>query len=109
MPDQKGAPSSGAVLLARLYWMFIGTVLLLFLLVFIFEKRPRFPSLHDAAYWVAVASLVIVRYVDIRFLSGKTGEGQPATLADWRRYTVLLGSVGMAAWLLVRAIVHLLK
>lgn len=109
MQDQKEASPSGKGILARLYWMFFGNILLMFVLVFIFEKRPSFPSFYDAAYWTALAFLIFVRYVDIRFLNGQTGEGTPATMIHWRRYAVIVGPVGVGAWILVRVLVHFLK
>jgi hypothetical protein len=109
MPDQKEAPTSGAGVLARLYWLFFGNTLLFFLLVFIIQKRPKLPSSLDAAYLIAVASLILVRYVDIRFLNGQTGEGKPATMANWRRYALLVGPAGAGAWLLARVLMHFLK
>ena len=102
MQDQTEVPLSGIGLLARLYWLILGNALPLFLLVFIFEKRPPLPSLIDAAYLVLVVSLIIVRYIDIRFLNGNTGEGKPATMTNWRRYALLVGALGVGAWLLVR-------
>jgi hypothetical protein len=47
--------------------------------------------------------------VDIRFLNGETGDGKPATLTHWRRYALLVGSVGLGAWLLAHALVSILK
>jgi hypothetical protein len=109
MKDPKDVTPGGVGLLLRLYWLFLGNVLLLFLLVFIIEKRPGLPSLFDAAYFAALISLITVRYVDIRFLKGETGEGKPATMADWRTHALIVGPVGAGAWLLVRFIVHSLK
>jgi len=109
MPDQTEAPIGGAGCLVRLYWIFLGNAVLMFLLVFIFEKRPAFPSLIDVACLATVASLIAVRYVDIRFLDGQTGTGDPATMAHWRRYALLTGIVGSGLWLLARAFTHFLK
>jgi hypothetical protein len=108
MTDQE-APATGAEFLVRIYWLFLGNTLLLFLLVLMSEKRPKLPSITDAAYLAAVASLIAVRYVDIRFLNGQTGEGKPATMSHWRRYALLIGSIGAGAWLVVRLLIPLLK
>lgn len=99
---QESSPN-GLGCLCRFYWMLFGNALLFFLLVFIFVKRLPWPSVLDAAAAVVLASLVVVRYVDIRFLHGQTGEGSPATLADWRRYVLLLVPLGVAGWGLARA------
>ena len=109
MPDPAVVPLGRAGMLARVYWMGCGDPLLLLLLLVIIAKHPKLPSLLDAAFFVAVASLILVRYVDIRFLNGQTGEGKPATLADWRRYALLIATVTLGAWLVARVIVHFLR
>lgn len=106
MPDQKEATQSGIEFFVRLYWLFIGNVILFFILAFILEKHLRFPSILDALYLCAIVALILVRYVDIRFLKGETGEGKPATMAHWRRYTMLISLVGVGAWLLFRGFIH---
>ena len=103
MEDQKELSFSGTGCLARLYWMFFGNVLLFVLLTLVFQKRSTLPFLLDAAYLVAVASLIVVRYIDIRFLNGQTGEGKPATMTHWRRYALSVAAVAGGVWLLARA------
>ena len=94
--------------LARLYWMFGGNVLYCFALVHLAQQHPRFPALMDAVCLVVVVSLVYVRYLDIRHCRGMTGEGQPASMADWRRYALCISAVGVAAWAAVRFLIPLL-
>lgn len=109
MQDQKQVCPGGTGVFVRLYWLLLGNALLFFILFFMFEKRPPLPSLLDVVYFVVVASLILARYIDIRFLNGETGAGTPATMTNWRRYTVLVGSVGCGVWLLVRVLPHFLK
>ncbi len=109
MQEQTNVSSNGLGVLLRLYWMFLGNVALIFLLAMIYVRRVPFASRLDAIYLLAVASLLAARYVDIRFLNGETGDGKPATLTHWRRYALLVGSVGLGAWLLAHALVSILK
>jgi len=106
MQDQKVPPQDGNGVLARLYWMLFGNALLLFLLVFLFTKRPRLPSLFDVSCLVVVGSLIVVRLLDVRFLNGRTAEGDPATMDHWRRYAWVVGPIGVGAWLATRVISH---
>ncbi len=94
--------------LARLYWMFGGNALFCFALVELALKHPRFPSPMDALCLVAMASLVYVRYYDIRHCRGLTGEGQPASMDDWRKYALRISAIGVAAWAAVRFLIPLL-
>jgi hypothetical protein len=107
MQDQKVPPQNGNGVLARLYWMLFGNALLLFVLVFLFTKRPDLPSLFDVACLLVVGSLIAVRFLDVRFLNGRTAEGEPATIDHWRRYSWVVGVIGIGAWLAARLISHL--
>lgn len=102
MQDRDGVATGGLGFVVRLYWMLVGPVALLFLLFGIVDKRAAFPSWLDAAYWAVVASLVGARYADIRYLKGGSGDGEPATMADWRKYSVRLLGVGAGVWVVAR-------
>ncbi|MCU0913687.1 MAG: hypothetical protein MUC88_03880 [Planctomycetes bacterium] len=95
-------------ILARLWWMLIGNVLLAFSLIFIYRREGGFLHAADGVFWVTVASLVLVRYLDIRYLNGQTPTGQPASLRDWNRYVILLPAAAAAVWILVHAANRLL-
>jgi len=109
MEDQpKTEYSSGAGCLTRIYWMFAGNAVLAMLLVWLILNHPEFPCLQDAGYLLTLASLVAVRYVDIRHLKGETGEsGTAATMADWRKYSLFLVTGCVAAWLAIRILIPL--
>ncbi len=109
MQDQAEVPVSGAGCLVRLGWMLFGNLLLFFLLVSIPMKRPAFPSAVDAACMATVVLLIAIRYVDIRYFSGLTGDGKPATMTHWRRYALVIGAGGTGAWILARALEYYLK
>ena len=111
MEDQVPAKSeytSGAGCLTRLYWMFAGNAALAISFGLLIDRHPKFPSLLDAACLVILASLVAVRFIDIRHYDGENGANSaPATMDDWRKYSLFLvvGSVG--AWLAIRLLVPL--
>ncbi len=100
--------SSEAGCLIRLYWMFLGNALLFILFACLIQKHPKFPSVWDVCYLLTLASLVAARYFDVRHLKGETSDGgSPATMSDWRRYSVFLASGGAAAWLALRLLAPL--
>jgi len=80
--------------------MFGGNIILLFLAVFLVQKRSGFPSWLDLAYLMIAATLAIVRYVDISYMHGETAEGKPASAGDFRRYALILLIVSSAVWAL---------
>ena len=96
--------SSGAGCLTRLYWMFLGNGVLAISFALLIDRHPRFPSLLDLACLVSCAALIAVRYVDVRYMEGETGDGGArATMGDWKRYALLLALGSAAFWLIVRA------
>jgi hypothetical protein len=85
-------PASGCLL--RVFWMMIGNVLLVFCAYAIFQNRQSLLGVADAFFWATAVSLLAARYTDIRYLRGRTADGNPASLVHWRRYaaTVLVAS-----------------
>jgi hypothetical protein len=63
----------------------------------------------DVVFWSAAAALVLARYLDIKFYSGSTATGQPASMAHWRKYAVVLLICLAAVWTLAHAAIYLNK
>ncbi len=93
--------------MARLWWMLLGNGILAFCVIFIFENKSGFLHAADWVFWIAVATLVVVRYLDIRFLHGETAAGGPASLRHWVKYVILLLVSSTAVWALAHAANHL--
>jgi hypothetical protein len=81
--------SSGGCLsiVVRLTWIF-GVSLLVFGAIFIIQGNA--PGLADIIFWLIALGLISARYVDIRYLKGETADNKPATLKNWRRYSLIL-------------------
>jgi len=88
--------------LVRLFWMAAGNLVLVLCLVSIVQAADGLRT-ADLIYWLTVAGLLAVRWTDIRWLGGTTADGQPASMAHWRRYAILLAGLAAAAWLAVHA------
>jgi hypothetical protein len=84
--------------------MFFGNVVLGFSLLFLFEDRGGSFGAADWVFWIALASLVVIRYVDIRFFDGCTATGARASVAHWIRYAVLLVTGSAAVWVLAHVV-----
>lgn len=84
--------------LVRLCWMFFGNLVLLLIAVAVSAHRDDLFSIADAAFWLAVLGLAAIRYLDVTRLRGSTTSGEPASLAHWRRYIVLLGAFALCLW-----------
>jgi len=100
--------TSGAGCLMRLYWTLAGNVALAITFGILLHKHSKFPSLVDAACLFLVTSLVCVRYFDIRYCKGETGDGKSATMAIWRRYSLLIVLGSACVWLSIRFLIPML-
>ncbi len=88
-----------AGLVLRLTW-FAGGHLALIVFALLIAQRGRF-SAFDVAYWLTIACILLVRWVDITRFGGLTRDGEVASLRDWRRHVVLLLFVGGVIWGLI--------
>ena len=61
--------------LARFWWMFFGNMFFAFSLIFILFNKGGFFHPADWVLWITVATLVSMRYIDIRFCDGQTAAG----------------------------------
>jgi hypothetical protein len=85
---------------ARIYWMAIGLLVLLSLGMAIAVGGFKSISLLHILYWCTAASLIIVRYIDIRKFAGETVDGQPATMQHWKRYSLTVVAGCAVLWAL---------
>ena len=95
-PSAKPRRASGC--LVRIAWMIAGNAALAILAVHISGRRDLSWRAVDTAFWAIAAALVLLRWVDVRYLAGETATGDPATPAHWRRYAWLLPLVALLAW-----------
>jgi len=63
----------------------------------------------DIIFWCIIPAMIIVRFLDIKFLDGRTTTDKPATLAHWRKYAVLLIIISAIIWLVAHAAAGLFK
>ncbi len=76
--------------LLRVFWRVVGNLVVYVAWVTIVLTTAPLPSLLDAVVWLTVLLMLIARRVDIVRYSGRTMDGEPATLEDWRRYVAVL-------------------
>ena len=96
-------------ILARTFWMFLCNFALMVCAANIFMGESKSTRTSDIIFWCVVPAMIIVRFLDIKFLDGQTATGEPATLAHWRRYAVLLIVISAIIWSAAHAVVYLSK
>ena len=82
----------------------MGNGILILLGLAIAQDRRQRAWTTDAAFWAVVASLVLVRYLDVALLGGKTTSGERASLRDWYRYSRWLLLLAVVVWIVLRAV-----
>jgi hypothetical protein len=90
-----------AGLVLRLAWFPAGHLALVIFALLI-AQRGRF-SIFDGAYWLTIALILGLRWVDVSRFGGLTRDGDAATLRDWRRHVVLLVLIGGGIWSVIHA------
>ena len=102
---QRGA----LAILARIFWMFLGNFALMVCAANIFMGESSSTRISDIIFWCVVPAMIIVRFLDIKFLDGQTTTGEPATLSHWRQYAVLLIIISAVIWLAAHAVAGMFK
>jgi hypothetical protein len=101
-PEAGAHPFSGCF--ARLFWMCLGNGVLLVTAYAISHEPPWTFTSRDALFWATVGLLLLVRYMDIHLMGGRTAQGEPATGRHYGRYAAGLMAVSFVLWLLARAV-----
>lgn len=99
----KPAQNVVAGVVARLYWLVVGHAMLAILGMNIWKSGGEWGTFTDIAFLANLGGLVAVRYLDIARLGGTTAQGDPATMAHWRRYS----AIALAVWAVLFVVVHL--
>ncbi len=99
--ERRPAASSLLGCLIPVFWMLIGNGILAICALVIAANQSSILNSADALYWITVGCLLVARFVDIRYLGGRTSEGNSATMAHWRRYAVILVVMSAVLWILV--------
>ncbi|MEN6310100.1 MAG: hypothetical protein ABFD80_01020 [Acidobacteriota bacterium] len=89
--ESKSGPGCLGTLM-RLAWIF-GAFSLIFCAMFIIQHKG---AVADLLMLLLALGLILVRFVDIKYLKGETADNKPATLKDWRRYALkVLAATGL--------------
>jgi hypothetical protein len=91
-------------LLARFFWMLIGNMVLVISLIIILQHKGSMFHAADLVFWIIIAAIILVRYLDIKFWGGLTAAGGPATIANWNKYAAALLIGSAAVWIIFHAI-----
>ncbi len=103
--QKEDVPANASVLgcLIPTFWMLAGNGILALSALAIAAGETLF-GIADVFYWATVGCLLAARYADIRYFAGKTSEGKPATMAHYRRYSIILCVVSGVVWIVVHLI-----
>ncbi len=94
-------PSPSLGVLARLYWMAIGPMITILIAIAVMMKSFEKNAITNLAYWGLVLSVILIRYLDIRYLKGETADGEPATMKHWKRFCMVHLIVFAALWMVL--------
>ncbi len=94
---QSPSESTGCLpVILRITWLMWGNFALLACAALVAQKIA--PVVSDVLLFMIAGGLIAVRYVDITRFKGETADGEPATLAHWRRYAIIVMLTSAVAW-----------
>src|SRR5262245_15897377 len=93
------ALSSTPAFFGRLAWMIVGPFALAIVAISISERRDGWLSPLDFLFFGVLGGMLLGRWLEFRYSRPLTAMGEPATVADLRRYALVLGIIGLVAWL----------
>lgn len=96
--------TSGRDILARLFWMMIGPMLLALFAYLIIKTGNGWLTGFDFAFLGVAAAMMLARWLEFRGGHAKTAEGEPATPAHLRRYLIGVAVLGLAVWVIANII-----
>jgi hypothetical protein len=99
--------TTGLSIITRLFWMFFGNAVLFISTVFIVEHKGGMFHTADVFFWITIITLIFVRYLDIKFCGGLTATGNPASIAHWSKYAILLLIFSTSVWAIAHAVNYL--
>lgn len=97
-PTQAAEITSIWVFLARLFWVILGPMTLLLVLLGLILNKPEAVSGLDAFYGIVVLLMLGGRWIEQRSAAPKTASGELSTPESFRRYICILIPVSIIAW-----------
>jgi hypothetical protein len=95
-PAAERPPGRGCLsALVRMAWIF-GGIALIYCALFIAQAKGG--TMTEAVFLLLTILIVLIRFIDIRFLNGETLDNKPATLRHWRRYGALMLAAAAALY-----------
>ena len=94
-------------LLARIFWMLIGNMVLAISMIIIIQHKGSMFHAADLVFWITIAAIILVRYLDIKFWGGLTAAGGPATIANWNKYAAALLIGSAVVWVVLHGIKYI--
>jgi hypothetical protein len=91
-------------MVGRLLWMLVGPLALVLITFDIVAHSNGWLTGVDAAYFGALALMLIGRVLEFAGGNPQTGDGQPATTRHLVRYLLVAGVGGLLVWVLANAI-----
>jgi len=104
---QKPEAMRGQSILLRLWWMAFGNAVLFLGAIYVMKRREEFLCAADAVFAFGVVSLLVARYVDLRFYGGRTSVYEPAPPGLWKRYAAQVMLISAALWIGAHVVSHL--
>jgi hypothetical protein len=103
------APTPGYAGFARIFWMFVGPMVLVMIAFQIATTESDGFSGADFAFFLVLGGMIFGRWAEFRGGSPQTANGEPATPGHLHRYIKVALPIGLAMWVVAKLIGHFLS
>lgn len=93
-----------SAVLGRLFWMIAGPLGLALCIYYIVTSGTGWRTEADLLYFLLLGGMILGRWLEFRGGQPQTTSGEPATMADFRRYVVLVAVAGPIVWVIANVI-----
>ena len=100
--DRPGLSALGV--LVRIGWMLAGYAALALMAAHIAREDTWTITLKDVFFWATVTAIVVLRWIDVRWLEGRTADDRPATGAHVVRHAAVLLPLSALLWTVVQSL-----
>ena len=97
-------PAPLLLLLGRVFWIILGPLLLLILVVGSFHRGNGWLTAADVAFLAILGGLILARWYEFQGGNPTTNMGEPATWSHFRRYVQVTIPLGLGVWIVANVI-----
>jgi len=100
-------PMSGYAVFARIFWMFMGPMILTIVTINIVSQGGGWITASNRTFFAVLGVMLLSRWAEFHAGNPRTANGDPAAPGHLRRYILGASAAGLVIWIIANAIAAL--